>query len=358
MIHKVYFTPGPSQTFYTLPDHMKSAFNENVMSISHRGAAFQSIFSEARQNLKLLLGVPDNFEIYFLSSANEIWERIIQNLVGKQSHHFVNGSFSEKFFQFSQDYKKNSTVHSTAYGQEFTDYKVPESAELISVTLNETSIGYGFDLNKLKELRTNYPDKLIALDGVSAFPSVPLDFNLVDTAYFSVQKCFGLPSGLGVWIVNKKCFEKHESLKNAGFVTGSYHDLQALKAMGDKNQTPETPNTLFIYLLGKVAGDMLNRGIKSIQNDTLYKASILYNALDKSKTLSPFISNKVNRSKTVIVANCDQGNKEVLQRMDAKGWIVGKGYGKFKDDHIRIANFPTHSKEIIEQMSDFIAAET
>jgi phosphoserine aminotransferase len=337
---------------------MKSAFNENVMSISHRGTAFQSIFAETRQNLKLLLGVPDNFDIYFLSSANEIWERIIQNLVANHSHHFVNGSFSEKFFQFSQDYKKNSTKHNVDYGQDFTDFVIPESAELISVTLNETSIGYGFDLSKLKELRTNYPDKLIALDGVSAFPSVPLDFNLIDTAYFSIQKCFGLPSGLGVWIVNQKCFNKNESLKKANIITGSYHDLNELKLMGDKNQTPETPNTLAIYLLGKVAGDMLNRGVKSIHNDTIYKASILYDALDKSKTLSPFISTKVNRSKTIIVANCAQGNKELLQKMDAKGWVVGKGYGKFNDDHIRIANFPTHSKEIIEQMADFIAQET
>jgi len=354
MKHKVFFTPGPSELFYTVEDHMKSAFKENVMSISHRSKAFESIFSSTRENIKKLLNLPKGYDIYFTSSANEIWERIIQNLVGNKSHHFVNGSFSKKFLQFAEDYKKDSSSHTVSFGENFSDYSVPSDAELISVTLNETSIGYGFDNQRLRDLREAHPNKLIALDIVSAIPAVPLDFSLVDTAYFSVQKCFGLPSGLGVWIVNKNCYEKTHSLKAKGLVTGSYHDLITLKIAGDKNQTPETPNTLGIYLLGKVAADMNFRTAKLIQNDTVYKSTILYQAIENAKTLSPFIGNKRNRSRTVIVAECANGNQEIIKEMEDLGWVIGKGYGKFKDKHIRIANFPTHSKEIMEQLADFL----
>lgn len=355
MQHKIYFTPGPSQIYYTLNDHMREAFQKDVMCISHRGAAFQQIFSETRAGLKSLLNLPDGYDIYFLSSANEIWERIIQNLVEKQSHHFVNGSFSKKFYQFSQDYKKQSSVAKVANGAEFEDLSVPAGTELISVTLNETSIGYSWDVNRIYELRKFYPDQLIAVDGVSAFPAVDFDFSQVDTAYFSVQKCFGLPAGLGVWIVNQKCYEKAEMLKKNGVVTGSYHDLLELKAQGDKNETPETPNTLGIFLLGKVVQDMLYRSAKMIQNDTTYKATILYQALEASKTLKPFIENKANKSKTVIVADCQNGNKEIIKAAAEKGWVIGKGYGEYKDSQIRIANFPVHSKEQIEQICDLIA---
>ena len=30
---------------------------------------------------------------------------------------------------------------------------------------------------------------------------IPPDLSQIDTAYFSVQKCFGLPAGMGIWIV-------------------------------------------------------------------------------------------------------------------------------------------------------------
>ena len=34
--------------------------------------------------------------------------------------------------------------------------------------------------------------------------------------------------------------------------------------------------------------------------------------------------------------------------------MIGGGYGPFKGKHIRIANFPTHSKEQIEMLVDTI----
>ncbi len=355
MNHKIYFTPGPSQIYYTVPDHLKSALKEDVMCISHRGEAFQKIVETTKASLRQLLNIPDDYEIFVTSSANQIWERIIQNLVMHSSHHFINGSFAKKFYQFALDYQKDSTKTLVNDGAEFTDLTVPSQAELISVTLNETSIGYGFDMEKLKELRANYPDKLIALDAVSALPSVELDLSLVDTAYFSVQKCFGLPAGLGVWMVNKRCFEQYEQVKAAGFATGSYHDLATLKTNGDKNETPETPNILGIYLLGKVCEDLLFRGKKMIENDTIYKATILYQALEANPKFNPFIASKATRSKTVIVAECEGGNSGILEVLANNGFIVGKGYGAYKTDHMRIANFPTHSKEQVEMICDLIA---
>lgn len=355
MTQKIYFTPGPTQLYFTVADHLKSALKEDVMSISHRSKAFEKIFSEARENLSELLALPKGYDIYFTSSANEIWERIIQNLVHMHSHHFINGSFAKKFYDFALDYKKESTANLLPDGRTFTDFSIPTGSELISVTFNETSIGYAFEQEKIYQLREQHPAKLMAVDGVSAFPAVPFDFSKVDTAYFSVQKSFGLPAGLGVWIVNQRCYEKTEVLANSGVITGSYHQLKALQKSGTKNQTPETPNILGIYLLGKVAKDMLYRSAEAIQNETTYKAAVLYQAIEQSQTLSPFVQEKQNRSKTVIVATCEQGNVEILKKLAEKGWVIGGGYGSYKADHLRIANFPMHSKEVVEQLADTLS---
>lgn len=354
MSYKIYFTPGPTQLYYTVNDHMRSALRENIGSISHRGKDFQRIFQETRENLTNLLNLPDGYEIYFTSSANEVWERIIQNLIKQKSHHFVNGAFAKKFYDFARLYQKSSTLTKEDDGHPFKDLNFPEDVDLISITLNETSIGYQFPLKDINHMRDEHPDKLIAVDGVSAFPCIPFDFSKIDTAYFSVQKAFGLPSGLGVWIVNQKCIERASEIESKGNITGSYHRLSELRRMGLKYQTPETPNTLSIYLLGKVAKDMLDRGIQNIQNETIYKSAILYQTLESSPKFTPFVQKTADRSKTVIVGKYSNSQR-IIEQFLKRGWVIGSGYGKYKDEHIRIANFPMHSKEQIEQLCDFIA---
>ena len=199
-------------------------------------------------------------------------------------------------------------------------------------------------------MRDLNPKTFIILDVVSATPAVAIDFGLVDTAYFSVQKCFGLPAGLGVWLVNARAIEKAKKLKHP-----SYHSLPSLVKMGALHQTPETPNVLGIYLLGKVAEDMNRRGIQAIRNEINYKAALLYQTIDSHPKLKISIEDKTHRSKTTIVASCDEPNDRLLTFLEAKGYVVGSGYGQRKLDQIRIANFPTHSKEQVEMLCDTLA---
>ena len=83
MSNKIYFTPGPSQLFYTVADHLKKAIKVDICSISHRSAEFKKIYEFTIEQLKILLDLPDGYQIVFASSANEIWERLIQNLTSQ-----------------------------------------------------------------------------------------------------------------------------------------------------------------------------------------------------------------------------------------------------------------------------------
>ena len=352
MSNKIYFTPGPAQLFYTFEEHLKKALFQDIPSISHRSSTFVGIMRETTDALKELLELPDGYDIYFLNSANEAWDRIIQNLVSESSHHFANGSFSKKFYDFALEHGKKSTLTEVDDGEKFESWKIPEKAELIGITKNETSVGYSLTENEIANLRKEHPDKLIALDVVSASPSLPVDFHNVDTAYFSVQKAFGLPAGLGVWIVNEKSHEV--ATKRAQSTSlGSYRALLNLKKFGDKDQTPETPNMLYIYLLGKIAQDILQAGIQRVKNDTIYKATILNQAIENHPSLSHFVTSKEHRSKTTIIAQSNKA-KEIIQSFQEKGLVLGSGYGVHKENHIRIANFPTHSKESVEMLVDLL----
>lgn len=115
-------------------------------------------------------------------------------------------------------------------------------------------------------------------------------------------------------------------------------------------QTPATPNVLNIYLLGKVAEDFLSKGINKIRHETRQKAQFLYDFFDKHPLYIPFVKNAIFRSDTVIVVETGEKTKEVVTRLKNRGLIVGKGYGQFKEQHIRIANFPAHKLEDMKKM--------
>jgi phosphoserine aminotransferase len=351
------FTPGPSQLYFTVSDHAKKAFKDGIPSISHRSKLFEQISNEATDGLRQLLSIPGEYHIFFTGSATEVWERIIQNLVAEKSFHLVNGSFSKKFYEISQQLGKKASKVEVTEGNGFdADIAIPGGAELIGITHNETSTGVSLPLEQIYSIKTKNPNALIAVDAVSSLPYPAFDISKFDTIFFSVQKGFGLPAGLGVWIVNQKCIAKAEALLSKGISTGSYHNIPSLLSHAAKNQTPETPNVLGIYLLSKVVQDFLRRGIDVIRKETEYKAALLYQALEQNEVVSAFVKDKKFQSKTVVVAETGIHTEKLTRFLSEKGLFPGDGYGPFKKSQLRFANFPAHSKEQYELLVDTLAS--
>lgn len=355
---KTFFTPGPSELYFTVEQHIKTAIKKGIPSISHRGKEYVNIHQKAVDGLKELVGIPDNFTIGFTSSATEVWERTCENLVDKKSFHLVNGSFSEKFYQVAKALGKDSECINAEPGNcsDVNQIKVPEGTELIGLAQNETSTGAALPLEDIAKLRTKNPDSLLAIDAVSAIPVPYFDFNQFDMLYFSVQKCFGLPAGLGVWIFNDRCIAKAEKLKTEGKYHDTYNGILNIAKFAEKHQTSCTPNVLNIYLISQVIQDMLTKGVEQIRQESAYKSALIYSLFEKHSNLTPFVSEKRFRSMTVGVAEVKSGSESLIKSLDDEGMQLGNGYGPFKNKHIRIANFPTHSKEHMEMLVDKISA--
>ena len=354
MTKKIFFTPGPSALYFTVNEHLKTAMKEQVMEINHRSKQAERYFRDAAANLKQLMSIPQDYQIFFLSSATEIWERQLQNLVIDRSSHYCYGAFSGRFYDFAVKMGLNPQKLNSTFGElPDTDPElIDPNTELISMALNETSTGVSFPTDQIIKIREAHPQALIAVDGVSAFPVIDADFSNIDSAYFSVQKCFGLPAGLGVWIVSPRAIEKANQKLKEGHSIGSYMSLPNLVKNGIKAQTTYTANVLNIYLLSKVSADMLVKGIDVIRRESNYKSSLLYHTIETHPKLSAFVKDKSLRSKTVAVANTSIDSKEIIDFLDSKGMVIGNGYGDFKGKQIRIASFPTHSKEQIEYLVD------
>jgi phosphoserine aminotransferase len=365
-MQQIYFTPGPSQLYPTVRDHILQALEEDIPSLSHRSEKFHTIVKDTYDSLRELLDIPKDYQIFFTASATEAMERIIQNCVEEKSHHFVNGAFSKRFYQIALDLKKSSTqtVASTDHIFDFTPTN-PTDAELICLTHNETSVGTSIPTEKLntdkllsenRKPRTENRNPLLSLDIVSSVPSVALDYTKLDCVFFSVQKGFGLPAGLGVLIVSPRAMVKAKQLYEQGHNVGSYHKFGTLYEQAQKFQTIETPNVLGIYLFNKVLHDMLETGIATIRKETEEKAALLYDHFDSHPSLTPLIPQNTPswRSQTVIVIKTPIGSRAIIQHLKTKGFTIGSGYGDQKEHQIRIANFPAHAiKDIKTLLSNF-----
>lgn len=352
---KIHFTPGPSELYPTVQKHMNTVFEEKIGVISHRSKAFQELYKNTTDQLRKLIQIPDDFEILFLSSATEIWERIMQNCVEQKSFHCVNGSFSKRFYEFAGELGREAYKVEVPLGKGFDvdSIQVPADAEIICLTHNETSTGVSMPESDIAKFRSKNPNALIFVDAVSSLPYPKFDWKSIDSTFFSVQKCFGLPAGLGVWILNKKVIERANAIAAKGKSIGTYHTIPSMLSKAVANQTPETPNVVNIFLLGKVCEDMNKLGGDTIRKETELKAAMLEEYIAKSKTFSFGVDVVAHRSKTTIVANTTLAPAEVNKILAPYNMAVGAGYGSNKETQIRIANFPTHS---IKQISELIDA--
>jgi phosphoserine aminotransferase len=380
-VKKIYFTVGPTQSYPTLGKHVLKGLKSDIPSLSHRGPEFKALYKELTLNLKKLLNIPEDYQVLFVSSALEGMERIILGCVEKTSLHIVTGSFGASWFKYASQLNKKpikvdlvdaichpersegynlgneSHLYSSAMPQNdsiLRTLNIPKEAEVICITQNDTSTGIALPMEDIHNLKLHNPKKLIAIDVVSSIPYVDIDFSKIDITFFSVQKGFGLPAGLGVMVVSPRALEKAGELLRKGLSIGSYHSLINLSEKAKDFQTPETPNVLNIFLFNRVLKDMLKVGINRIRKETDQKAKLMYEFFERHQEFEPFVKEKKYRSQTTLVMDVKGKTKLLRQKLSKKGLDIGAGYGEQKENHIRLGNFPAHKTSDVKRMLSLI----
>ncbi len=190
------------------------------------------------------------------------------------------------------------------------------------------------DQNVLQELFSRrLPHQLIAVDATSALGGVILNFQLADYWFASCQKCLGLPAGLGLLIVSPAAIERGRLLGERSH----YNSFLNLVEHARKEQTHYTPNVLNIYLLWRT----LAAGPSIVVTDRRLRDRMvdLNSIIQSNGALDWLVSNASLRSPTVITLKTSDP-MELKERALSQKMILGNGYGAWKENTVRIANFP------------------
>ncbi len=331
------FAPGPSKVFDKLPDYFQDAYRQGILSANHRSSVFMDLYRDTEKRMKQKLEIPSDYRLLFTSSATENWEIITQSLVERASFHVYSGSFGKKWFGFAQHIipETDSLVLDKNKALSVEDLEISSAFDILAITQNETSNATQVPNEKLAALREKFPDKMLAVDTTSSMGGIFLDFKLADIWFASVQKCFGLPAGLGLLVLSPKAIEKAKSIGEYG----RYNSLNFMLENADIYQTHYTPNVLGIYLLNRVLGDM--PGIRVVQEQTESRMRQLEQLVENSPSLAFLVKEATNRSRTVLGVGGEEGFIQSIKKAaEAQGMQMGSGYGPLKPTSFRIANFP------------------
>ncbi|WP_439483128.1 aminotransferase class V-fold PLP-dependent enzyme [Cyclobacterium plantarum] len=345
------FAPGPSKVFDKLPEYFQDAYNQGILSANHRSAVFMDLYRDTENLLKKRLEIPADYRLLFTSSATENWEIISQSLVEQASFHVFSGSFGKKWFDFAQNIipETDSLKLDKNTVLEVADLEVSDAFDFIAITQNETSNATQVSNEIIAGLVRKFPDKMLAVDTTSSMGGIFLDFKLADVWYASVQKCFGLPAGLGLLVLSPKAIAK---AKNKGEY-GRYNSLNFMLENAANYQTHYTPNVLGIYLLNRVLQDM--RPIKEVQEKTEKRMQALEKLVNQSAKLAFLVTNPAARSRTVLGVGGEEAFiKSIKQAAESKGMQMGSGYGPLKPTSFRIANFPAITDEEFDNLIRFL----
>ena len=166
-----------------------------VMEMSHRSPVFQQIIDEAEQDLRDLMGIPDNYKVLFIQGGATLQFAMIplNFAVGGIGNYAVDGVWSRKAFNEAQKIGEAAEVACTELRAPRQDeLAVTDGAAYLYYCSNETVNGIRYWYRP----EVNVP--LIA-DMSSDFLSQPVDISKYGLIFAGAQKNFG-PAGLTVVI--------------------------------------------------------------------------------------------------------------------------------------------------------------
>lgn len=175
----------------------------SLMEIPHRSAEFKAVLQEARDLVRTLLDVPQEYDILFLSGGARMeFCRVPYNFLHRKAAYLDTGTWAYQAMQEASHFGEVVTVASSR-GDHYTyipqDYSVPEDADYFHFTSNNTI--YGTELRREPEVSV----PLIS-DMSSDILSRPVEVSRYACIYAGAQKNLSM-AGVNLVIVRRDALQ-------------------------------------------------------------------------------------------------------------------------------------------------------
>jgi phosphoserine aminotransferase len=256
----------------------------SVMEVSHRSKEFVAVAAKAEQDLRDLLGVPDNYSVLFTQGGATLQFAMAPlnlSAEGQTVDYVQTGTWSKKAIGEARHYCNVNVVADSA-DENFTyvppqeEWQRSEDAAYLHYTPNETIAGVEFSFIP------DVGDTPLVADMSSTILSRPIDVSRFGVIYAGAQKNIG-PAGITLVIVRNDLLSKARA---------STPSLLKYSVYAESGSMTNTPPVFSWYVAGLVFAYLKERGgLDAMAEINERKASKLYAAIDGSV----FYSNPVRK---------------------------------------------------------------
>jgi predicted phosphoserine aminotransferase len=352
-----FFLPGPTEVH---PEVLR-AMERPVMG--HRGTAMRDLISGLQEGLRELFGT--RRPVYLsTSSATGMMEAGIANLSRKRVLCLVCGAFSRRFHDIAELTGTPADRLEVEWGQPSLPERLadrlaedPGRYDLVTAVHSETSTGVLNPVRQLAEVVADFDDVLLAVDGVSSVGGARVEFDDwgVDYMLTGSQKALALPPGIALAVASERALRRADEVEERSH----YFDLLDFERRVRKSQTPNTPAVHLFYALERqlerISGEGLDRRLE--RHARMAERTRGWAEELGARTGRDFgvLAPEGYRSPTVTAVTLpdELRGREVVSEMEGRGFTIGAGYGKLKDESVRIG----HMGDVTPAQLDALLAE-
>ncbi|MHB1314952.1 MAG: 3-phosphoserine/phosphohydroxythreonine transaminase [Christensenellales bacterium] len=320
------FAPGPAclpvEVLMKIREHLPEYMDKgmSVMEMSHRSKMFEEILTGAQDSLRRLMNIPENYHILFLQGGASLqFDMVPMNLmtIHKKADFVNTGMWTKRAIA---EAKLFGAVHVVASSEDKVFNYIP--------VLNPADFDPDADYFHIATNNTIYGTRYVDLPQTGNVPLVgDMSSNILSQEY-DVSK-FGLifagaqknigPSGLTVVIIRDDLVARAPA-NTPAMLKYAIHVKE--------NSLYNTPPTFGIYVAGLMfAWTESFGGVKEMQKQNEYKASLLYGCLDNSGMFSPTVQGACRSLMNIPFVSGNEELDEKFVKEAAKSGLVNlKGH--------------------------------
>lgn len=344
----VNFSAGPS----ALPLEVIEEAREGMISLagsgvgicehSHRSKEFTKVIEEAEADLRSLMGIPDGYEVLFLTGgASQQFFQVPMNLLkGGFANYLDTGSWSSKAIK---EAKRFGEVHVACSSKADNYTHIPAQVDLkpgaayTHFTSNNTIFGTQFAAEPPAE-------GPLVVDASSDILSRRIDASKYGLIYAGAQKNLG-PAGVTLVVIRKDLVEAGDT------------DLPTMlqyRIHAENKSLYNTPPVFPIYVTGLMLKWLQRQGgVDGIQKANERKADLLYGALDASSFYrAPVAAGSRSRMNVVFRLPTEELEAKMVKDALAAGFSAIKGHRSAGG--IRISMYNAIPYEAVESFVSFM----
>ncbi|MQA88792.1 MAG: aminotransferase class V-fold PLP-dependent enzyme [Gemmatimonas sp.] len=350
-----FFLPGPTEVDPAVLRAMDRAV------IGHRTSDLSSLLAEIDPMLRRIFRTERPVYVSS-SSATGFMEAGVRNGVRRRALALVNGAFSERFRDLVTACGREVEVYDVEWGGAHDPEEVERRLRVggfdsVTVVHSETSSGV---LNPLRQIADAVrsaehrvgEEILLLVDGVTSVGGGLVESGewALDWILTGSQKALALPPGLAFGSASPRMLARAETLPGRG----QYFDLLEFDRYWKKHQTPNTPAVHLLFALKTQMERIEAEGIEARAARHQAMARRCWSWVESTGAahgLSLFAPEGA-RSLTVTAISLptDLRGTEITAKLKRRGYTIGSGYGKLRDQTIRIGHMGDHTMEGLNQL--------